>query len=1056
MLSDFNSKIDFVDSEHEVLDFWQKNKIFQRSVSERDPQKQYVFYDGPPFATGLPHYGHLLQSVVKDVIPRYWTMCGFRVERRFGWDCHGLPVEYEIDKSLGLEGRKAIEDYGIAEYNEACRSIVLNYTKEWEKTVTRLGRWVDFKHDYKTMELSYMESVWWVVKSIWDKGLIYEGYKVMPYSTACATPLSNFEANMDYREVQDPSLTLLFKKKDEENTFFVAWTTTPWTLPSNLALAVHPDEEYVKIFDKEQSKNFILACKRLAAYYQNPDQYEEKEKFKGKNFLNQKYEPLFPYFKDQPNSFRIIGAEFVTMEDGTGVVHIAPGFGEDDYAVCKKENIEVVCPVDADGKFTSEVKDFKGLHVKATDKKIIQRLKEEGKILKHETIQHSYPFCWRSETPLIYRAVSSWFVNVEKIKDDILESNQNTNWVPQHIKEGRFGKWLEGARDWAISRNRFWGCPIPIWKNEVSGKTICLGSAAELEKLGGKKLKDLHKHFIDDITFELPGEKGKYKRIEQVLDCWFESGSMPYAQAHYPFENKETFEKNFPADFIGEGLDQTRGWFYTLTVLGTILFKKSPFKNVIVTGMILAEDGKKMSKRLKNYPDPHGILEKYGADALRLDLINSPVVRAEELRFTEKSVEDIVRRVLLKWWNSYSFFMSYAVIENFEPQGTFSESENILDKWVLSRLQSLIKRTHQEMKAYKLYNVVPALLDFIEELTNTYIRFNRKRFWVEGESKDKILAFETLYEVLLQFTKIMAPFTPFLSEKTYQELLKNSAHRKDSVHLESYPQVDEKLIHLDLEDAVRRMENIVVMGRNVREKMGAKVKIPLNKLTIIHRNKKVLDQFKVLEATIQIELNVRKIEYDQNEGAYVKLQAKPNHKVLGPRFGNRMKDIVAAIQKLKEEDILKLEDQGEVTLLGEKLTGEDIQVLRLQQKGHENVASSPSITIEFDLTINEDQVLEGKSREIINRIQKMRKNANFNLDDRIVVQFQCDNTLSKVIDLHKDYIASQVLAQKLEKSSKLKGKYQEEHNIDGDSIKIAITVTDSGGCFNINPEGKKC
>ena len=1039
MLSEFNPKIDFVASEHEVLAFWEKNKIFERSISERSTKKQFVFYDGPPFATGLPHYGHFVPNILKDIIPRYWTMRGHRVERRFGWDCHGLPVEYEIDKMLGLSGKKAIENYGIGKYNEACRGIVLKYTEEWEKTISRIGRWVDFKNNYKTMELSYMESVWWVFKQIWDKGLIYEGYKVMPYSTACTTPLSNFEANMDYRDVQDPSLTLLFKNLDEDNTYFLAWTTTPWTLPSNLALAVHPQEEYVKILDKSSGKSFILALKRLETYYKDSSHFVEQEKIIGKKLAGRHYEPLFPYFKNNPNSFQVVMADFVTMDDGTGIVHMAPGFGEDDYAVCQKENIKVVCPVDDDGRFTKEVTDYFGLPVKEADKKIIQRLKEEGKILKHETIQHSYPFCYRSETPLIYRAISSWFVSVEKIKEQIIKSNQGVYWVPSHIKNGRFGKWLEGARDWAISRNRFWGCPIPIWRNDETGKTMCLGSVLELEKLSGQKIKDLHRHFIDDLTFTLPQEKGIYRRVPEVLDCWFESGSMPYAQAHYPFENKKNFENNFPADFIAEGLDQTRGWFYTLTVLGTILFKKSPFKNVIVNGMILAEDGKKMSKRLKNYPDPSLVIEKYGADSLRLLLISSPAVRAEEVRFFEKGMEEIVRRVLLKWWNSYSFFMSYALIENFKPKGFSSKSKNILDKWILSRLQSLIKRTHEEMEAYKLYNVVPALLDFIEELTNTYIRFNRKRFWAEEQSEDKKLAFETLYEVLLQFTKVMAPFTPFLSETIYHQLLKNNSHKKDSVHLEEYPKVSEKLIDLDLEAAVQRMENIVVMGRNIRENAGVKVKVPLNKLTIIHRDQKVLEGFKVLHTYIQDELNIRDIEYDTNEAQYIKLQAKPQHKVLGPLYGKRMGEICKAIEALKEIDILKFEMKGSIDLLGETFDGNHIQIVRLQQKGHEGVASNPFITIELDTTVNEDQILEGKGREVVSRIQKMRKTANFNLDDRIEVQFQAANILSKVMNLHKDYIASQVLAKKMEESSQPRGQYSEEHDIDGDLIKIAIS-----------------
>ncbi|MBI4041635.1 MAG: isoleucine--tRNA ligase [Deltaproteobacteria bacterium] len=1040
MISSFSPQIDFAKAEHEILKFWDEANIFERSVAERDPNRQFVFYDGPPFATGLPHAGNLLASVIKDIIPRYWTMKSYRVERRFGWDCHGLPIEYEIDKSLGLEDRRAIENFGIGNYNHACRNIVLKYTAEWEKTVHRIGRWVDFKRNYKTMDASFMESVWWVFKQLWDKGLIYEGYKVMPYSTTLATPLSNFEAGLNYKDVQDPSLIVLFKKVHAPETYLLAWTTTPWTLPSNLALAVHPKEPYAEIEDLKTKKHYILAQKRLELHFPDKNSYKLLTAFPGKSLMGTRYEPLFPYFKDTNQAFQILEAEFVRMEEGTGIVHMAPGFGEDDFYVCQKAKIPVICPVDANGKFTKEVSDYQGLLVKNADKAIIARLKEEGKILKHETIVHSYPFCPRSETPLIYRAISSWFVKVESIKDRLIAANQKTNWVPTHLKEGRFGKWLEEARDWAISRNRYWGCTIPLWKNSETEKVYCVGSIQELALLSGKKITDLHREFIDDITFQLKGEKGRYRRIPEVLDCWFESGAMPYAQAHYPFENKTAFEKNFPADFIGEGLDQTRGWFYTLTILGTVLFNQSPFKNVIVNGLILAEDGKKMSKRLKNYPDPQKILETYGADAFRLYMINSALLRAEELRFSEKGIEDIVRRVLLKWWNSYSFYMSYAQIEAFFPKGFTKSSSNVLDRWILSRLQSLIAHTQCEMNEYRLYTVVPALIDFIEDLTNTYIRLNRDRFWNEEGNADKWAAFETLHQVLFEFTKIMAPFTPFLSERIYVQLAASVPSKMDSVHLERFPTPNSQWIDRSLEDTVYRLQHVLVMGRNLREKIGAKIKIPLKELKLIHRDRSLLKSFEPLENYLKQELNVRKISYDHEEHHYVTLQAKPNHKRLGPRLGKNLKNYLQKITNLSPDDILKLEVGGDLKISDETFSRDDIEILRIQTQDHPFSLSNPFMTVALDNAIEEDQILEGQSREVINRIQKLRKNANLNLNDRIEVQYKTDDSLTKAIEYHQENIATQVLAKKIEKKTVPQGSFKEQTQVDEHSLEIAISV----------------
>ncbi|MGH8006818.1 MAG: isoleucine--tRNA ligase, partial [Candidatus Binatia bacterium] len=759
--------------ELEVLKFWDEHEIFAKTLTKTRQQPPFIFYDGPPFATGLPHYGHLLAGTIKDIVPRFWTMRGRYVERRFGWDCHGLPIEMEIEQTLGLAGKSDIERFGVARFNAECRKIVLRYTQEWEKTVRRMGRWVDFRNDYRTMDLPFMESVWWVFRQLWHQGLVYEGHKVLPFSTRLSTPLSNFEANLNYKEVQDPAITVRFAADGEEKTFFVAWTTTPWTLPSNLALAVGPEIDYVKVRDHVDSSRYIMAEARLKMYFPKAGTYTVEGRYKGKDLVGRTYTPLFPYFAShqQQGSFRVIPADYVTTEDGTGIVHIAPAFGEDDFYACQKAGIELVNPVDDEGRFTAEVSDFAGLHVKEADAKLIAWLKREKHLVHQGTIFHSYPFCWRSDTPLIYRAMTTWFVRVEAFKDRLVANNRLTAWVPEHLRDGRFGNWLENARDWAISRNRYWGTPLPIWKSEDGNEVACLGSVAELAARSGVRVTDLHREFVDDLTFPAASGTGLMRRVPYVFDCWFESGSMPYAQLHYPFEHAEDFSRSFPADFIAEGLDQTRGWFYTLMVVSSALFDKPAFQHVVVNGLVLAEDGKKMSKRLKNYPEPEEIMAEHGADALRLYLINSPLVRAEELRFSEQGVRDTVRRLLLPWWNAYKFFVTYALVDAWQPAHTpADDSPNILDRWILSRQQTLIRRMGDEMEAYRLYNVVPALLDFLNELTNWYVRLNRRRFWQEGGDADKGFAYRTLYEVLLGFAKLMAPFTPFLADAIYRNL----------------------------------------------------------------------------------------------------------------------------------------------------------------------------------------------------------------------------------------------------------------------------------------------
>lgn len=1037
------SDVNLPQQEEEILKFWDENRIFEKSLSQTTHSKTYSFYDGPPFATGLPHYGHILAGTIKDIIPRYWTMKGYSIPRRFGWDCHGVPVEHEINKTYNLESRKQVlETMGIAKYNEACRSIVSRYSQEWKKTVKRVGRWVDMEKPYFTMDISFMQSVWWVFQQLWQKGLIYEGYKVVPYSVGISTPLSNFEANLNYKQTQDPALTVMFPVLGAEKTFLLAWTTTPWTLPSNLALAIGKDLAYVKAHEKASGNTYILAEGLVKSVFKNPEsELSSIERVSTDQLLSMEYEPLFNYFADKKaqGAFRVILAEHVTVDAGTGIVHMAPAFGEEDYFACQKAQIPIVNPVDDDGMFTSEVPDFEGRRVKEADKEIIAALKKKGRILKNETITHSYPFCWRTNTPLIYRAVSSWFVAVEKIKDQLVAANKETQWVPDHLRDGRFGNWLENARDWAISRNRFWGTPLPIWKN-AEGEMICVGSREELEKLSGQKVADLHLEFIESITIASPTGKSPLKHVGSVLDCWFESGSMPYAQWGYPNQNQEEFKKGFPADFIGEGLDQTRGWFYTLMVIGTALFGKAPYKNVVVNGLILAEDGKKMSKSLKNYPDPAEVLNRSGADALRLYMIDSPVVKAQELRFSETGVKDVVRKILLRWWNSYSFFINYANIDQFKPRGDASNSPNILDQWLISRLHTLIETTQNEMGGYRLYNVVPGLLQFIEDLTNTYIRFNRSHFWQEGMPEDKRFAYETLYETLLTLSRLMAPFAPFLAEVTYQNLSQVNSQRKESVHLETFPEFRAGLKKPDLEEAVKAMETLVLLGRNYREKISVKAKIPLKSMTIIHRNEKILANLKKFEPYFQDELNIQKIQYDSNEDQYIQISAKANFPALGPRLGAKMKTVAAGIQKLSLEQILLLEKGQTVSVEGETVSLSDLDIRRAPLASHPNLATHQIISVEIDPTVTPEQIQEGLAREVVRKIQAARKSADFILDDRISIELHCEDPIRSAVEKHLEMIQKETLCVQFGWSLSPKGFHTETVEVDGAFIKIGVTA----------------
>lgn len=1022
----------FPEKEERVLEFWEKEDIFRKSITIREKGAHFSFYDGPPFATGLPHYGHILAGTIKDVVARYKTMKGFCVPRRFGWDCHGLPVENEIEKAHNLSGAKAVEQYGIANFNEECRKIVLRYTEEWKKTVLRMGRWVEFDRTYKTMDISFMESVWWVFGELWKKGLIYEGYKVMHYSPKLGTPLSNFEANLNYRSVDDPSLTVKFQLTSQD-AFLLVWTTTPWTLPSNLGIGVGAGLDYVKIRDIEKGENYIIVKERLSQYYKE-GRYEILETFKGEKLIEERYEPLLPYFKDHKNSFRVLSCDFISLEDGTGLVHLAPAFGEDDFNVCKKAGIDPVCPLDVNCNFTKEVLDFEGLFVKDADKDIIRKLKNEGKVFLHATIHHRYPFCWRTDKPLIYRTVSTWFVAVEKIKEGVIKNNQLIHWVPHHIKDGRFGKWLENARDWAISRNRYWGTPLPIWRAD-DGELLVVSSVRELEELSGEKVADLHRHFIDDL--EIKAKDKVYHRVSEVFDCWFESGSMPYAQNHFPFENQEETMDNFPADFIAEGLDQTRGWFYTLMVLATALYDKPAFKNVIVNGIVLAEDGQKMSKRLKNYPDPEVVINKYGSDAIRLCLLHSPVVRAEDMNFSEKAVDGVLKQLLIPLWNSYVFLATYAEIYKWTPASVNALPHTDIDRWILSLQQKLIEDVEKGMDQYELDTAVEPFIEFIDHLTNWYIRRSRARFWREDNLEDQKQAFETLYTVLLTLVKISAPYIPFLSESIYQELRRDEDQA--SVHLCDFPKADIRLRDVQLEHEMKYTRLVVGAGHSLRKEHQIKVRQPLKLGHIVSPNKEVLESLKDQADLIKEELNVKELSFHWDESQFVKYRPKPNYRALGKKVGKLMDKVKAQIEGLEHAQLHKIfkKQPVEIAVEGEifSLTEEDVVI---EKQVHEGLIAAciDDVTIALDTHITPALENEGIARELVNKINLMRKTGNLEVTDRINVIMETTPKVEVALSLHEAFIKGEILAREIQFEKCPRGT---EVDINGNPTIIYIT-----------------
>ena len=996
----------FPQLETEVLAFWEKDDTFVASVEQRprgtNGDNEYVFYDGPPFANGLPHYGHLLTGFVKDAVPRYQTMRGKRVERRFGWDCHGLPAEAEAERQLGISGRQAITDFGIDKFNEYCKVSVLQYTSDWERYVTRQARWVDFANDYKTLDTNYMESVMWAFKTLYDKGLIYMGFRVLPYSWALETPLSNTETRMDdaYKQVQDPALTVAFTLEDGDK--ILAWTTTPWTLPSNLALAVAPDVTYVRV--RHDGSVYVLAKERLAAYERELEGAEVVGEIEGSALVGRKYQPLFPYFADQPNAFRILSGDFVTTADGTGVVHMAPGFGEDDQRVCRDNGIDLVVPVDSRGQFTSEVPDYEGTLVFDANPLIIRALKERGVVLRHETYDHAYPHCWRTGKPLIYKAVSSWFVDVTKIKARMVELNQTITWVPDHLRDGSFGKWLENARDWTISRNRFWGSPIPVWMSDDPNypRTDVYGSVADLERDFGATVTELHRPHVDDLVRPNPDDptvKSMMRRVPEVLDCWFESGSMPFAQVHYPFENQEWFDHHYPGDFIVEYIGQTRGWFYTLHVLATALFDKPSFATCVSHGIVLGADGQKMSKSLRNYPDPMGVFDTHGADAMRWYLLSSSILRGSDFAVTEEGIRDTVRQVMLPIWNSWYFLTLYANAAG--KQGRVrTDSTNVVDRYIFAKLNRTVGLVTRSMDTYDLFEACQQIREFLDALTNWYIRRSRDRFWA-GDSD----AIDTLHTVMSVLCRLAAPLLPLVSEHIYRGLT-----GERSVHLADWPRADEVPADDALVTTMDRVRDVCSTTLSLRKSKSRRVRLPLASLTVAAPNATALEEF---SSIITDEVNARAVTFRADVAGVAREELQVIPAALGPRLGANTQKVIGAV---KRGDWSKT-DRG-VQAGGVELEPHEY-VLKLvaDTAGNEDAASAAlgdgDGVVIVDLTLTDDLIAEGTARDIVRAVQQARRDAGLDVSDRISLTLGLDEETEKRVNSYLGYISGETLATSL-------------------------------------------
>lgn len=1035
MYNKVSTNLDFVEREKAIGKFWKDNEIAKKCIDIREGKPQFTFYDGPPTANGKPHIGHIITRAVKDIIPRYKTMKGFEVFRKAGWDTHGLPVELEVEKSLGISGKPQIEDYGVEPFIQKCKESVWKYENEWRDMSDRVGYWADMDHPYVTYHNDYIESEWWALKQIWDKGLLYKGHKIVPYCPRCGTALSSHEVAQGYKDVKETSVYAKFKVRNKENEYIIAWTTTPWTLPSNVALVVNANETYGRY--ESNGEIYILADALAKTVLE--EGYKTIETFKGADLQGLKYEVLFDFLEDDEKGFYVVTDDYVTLTDGTGVVHTAPAFGEDDARVGRKYNLPFRQYVDSQGNFTKDVEKWEGIFVKKADSSIIEYLKENGKLFKASLFEHSYPFCWRCDTPLLYYARNTWFIKMTEVKDRLVANNRTVNWLPDNIKEGRFGNFLENVVDWGLSRERYWGTPLPIWECEC-GHYHTIGSIEELKDMSDDCPEEieLHKPFIDRVHIKCPKCGKQMTRVPEVIDCWFDSGSMPFAQHHYPFENKELFEQNYPADFISEAVDQTRGWFYTLMAISTLLFDKSPFKNCIVMGHVQDKNGQKMSKHKGNVVDPWSVLNKQGADAVRWYFFTNSAPWLPS-RFYDEAVSEGQRKFMGTLWNTYAFYVLYANIDNFNPMDYKLEYDKLspMDRWILSKLQTLIKLVDKNLDNYKITEPARALQDFVDELSNWYVRRSRERFWGKDMPQDKVNAYMTLYNVLLNVIKLAAPFTPFITEEIYQNLVRtNDKEAPESIHLCDFPTANEEWIDKELEENMDMVLEVVILGRAARNSANIKNRQPIKQMFV--KANRVLPQMFI--DIISEELNVKGVVFTDEVDKFTSYKFKPQLRTLGPKYGKLVPKIGAYLKDadgsvlmsdLKLNKILKFEIESTEIELSES----DVLIETSQKDGfvtEENLKT----TVVIDTNLTPELIEEGFVREIVSKIQTMRKEANFEVMDRIEIFHTGSQKVEEVIKRNIDNISKDVLADKI--CAGEENGYTKEWNINGENVKFTL------------------
>lgn len=1027
--------------EEHILSFWKDNHIFQKSIDQHKNDPPYVFLEGPPTANGMPHPGHVLTRVMKDLILRYQAMNGHYILRKAGWDTHGLPVEIEVEKKLGLHDKHDVENYGLKQFNEECKNSVFTYENAWVNLTERIGFWLDMDHPYITLKNEYIESVWWSLQQAWKKKLLYKGHKVVPYCPRCGTALSAHEVAQGYKTVTDPSIFVKFKVKGEDS-YFLAWTTTPWTLLSNVALAVHPNELYIKV--RYHGEELILAEQRAVALLKG-ENYELLDGFKGKELEHKEYEPLFSYAQPEKKAWYVICADFVTMDDGTGIVHIAPAFGEDDYNIGLAYDLPVVQLVHLDGTFKESVELWKGEFVKDADQKIISYLKKKGLLEGIHDYEHEYPFCWRCNSPLLYYAMESWFIGMSQVQEDLTRNNNQINWYPEHLQQGRFGSFINNVKDWALSRNRYWGTPLPIWtcENKKCRHQLCIGSVEELRKLSENFTEDydLHKPYVDELLITCPQCNKKMVRESEVIDCWYDSGSAFFAQWHYPFEHKKEFEENFPVDFISEALDQTRGWFYSLLAISTILFNKPPYKNVLTLGLVLDKDNQKMSKSKRNYVNPDIILDHEGADALRWYLISSNAPW-NSTRFYEEAVKDTLAKFVLTLWNSYNFFTTYASLDsfNYDKDNIAYDERKPLDKWILSRYNKMIQTVQEFMTTFNTHKAARTVEQFlIDDFSNWYLRRSRKRLWDEEKTQDKLASYTTIYEVFIGLSQLIAPFTPFITEEIYQNLRTDSM--PESIHLCDYPQVKKQQILEDLEAGMKQIRGLVEVGRALRSKIGVNVRYPLPEAMLIC-DEHVEDTIKDLLDLLVEEVNVKKISFERKTDKYINRKVKPNYAVLGPRLKDKMGAFnkeIAGLDPLKLYEILQ--ENGELTI---NINGDSIIckkedfLVEEEEKDHIARTQAGEAILLLDTELSPELEAEGFARELVRRIQSMRKELNLDVEQHIHTQVDIPKDQQKAISEWTDYIANETRSKPFELTSSINAEHQKKWKINDMDVHIGI------------------